>query len=388
MRACHTATAALLVLFSEPSLPAADGLTGAARELARKTAALAAGRSAVTYGNLSSLPDAALEQVRREFEAVLSGENSPAVAARVTLSENSAQYLLVEEVRKGEESEVWMEGWARSQPAGAAPAAMALDKKLIWEQDEQILDIAFREDRMIVLTPARAALYERHGDAWEPRGVVPIAPAKSWPRDPRGRIRLSGDRVQALLPGWSCGGTIQPEFRLRCGTSDEPWTLESGSSDILLAGFAGERNYFDGRVVAQNGSRKTVPPFYAAAAFAGQGGASWVLALVDGRSGIFDGALEPAGSIPGWGSDLVGMNARCGGGSQVLATRPGGGSGPDAVQPFAVVNRGAVPLAPAVTFPGPVTALWRETATSAVAVSHDPATGKYGAYALTLVCGP
>jgi hypothetical protein len=93
-------------------------------------------------------------------------------------------------------------------------------------------------------------------------------------------------------------------------------------------------------------------------------------------------------SLSGWGSDLVGISARCGGGSPVLATRAGDSSEPDAIQAFWMVNRTATPLASPVTFSGPVTALWPSGATSALAVMHDPATRRYQAYVLTMVCGP
>src|SRR5205823_6017720 len=101
---------------------AADDLGGAARELARKTAAFA-GRGepvSITWRNLSGLGSAELGQVRSAFEAALRdagarpAENAATVDARVTLSENQSQYLLVEEVRKGDERQVWMAGWQRT----------------------------------------------------------------------------------------------------------------------------------------------------------------------------------------------------------------------------------------------------------------------------------
>jgi hypothetical protein len=117
-----------------------------------------------------------------------------------------------------------------------------------------------------------------------------------------------------------------------------------------------------------------------------RGKALWLLAMVDGRVRLFDESFEPAGDINAWGSDIVGTDARCAGGSQVLATRPGGAE-PDAVQAFAIVNRAAVPLGAPAEFPGPVTALWVSGQASALAVSKNITTGKYAAYLLTLVCG-
>lgn len=331
-----------------------------------------------------------MEQVRRAFEAALpgGGEIAPDLSARVTVSENATQYLLVEEVRRGDESQVWMAAWKRSHAPGAAAPPVALEKKLLWEQDEPILDVAFAGAAMVVLTPSGAAVYDQAGEGWKPRQAVRFTPPKPWPRDVRGHLRVTGNRVQALLPGWACEGPVEPALDLQCGPSDEPWVLESGGSGILLASFAADRNYFDGRVVTQNGMRKTVPPFYSAAVFQDQGSTFWVLALVDGRSQIFDSGLEPLSSILGWGSGVTGTSARCAGGSQVLATRPGDAGEADGVQAFSIVNRTALPLAPPVTFPGPVTAIWHTAANSALAVTHDAVTGRYAAYALTMVCGP
>src|SRR5215471_11383280 len=104
VKGCFPALAALLVLPGAPGW-AADDLGSAARELARKTAALAGRGEAVSlsWRNLSSLGTAELAQARSAFEGTLResgarvGEGTPAVEGQVTLSENQTQYLMVEE---------------------------------------------------------------------------------------------------------------------------------------------------------------------------------------------------------------------------------------------------------------------------------------------------
>jgi hypothetical protein len=162
------------------------------------------------------------------------------------------------------------------------------------------------------------------------------------------------------------------------------WTIESGTRALLLAAFAAGRDYFDGRVVTQTGQRKTVPPFYSAAAVEDAGRQMWLLALIDGRTAILDASLENVGAIPSWGSDIAGTDARCGGRPAVLATRPGDAHEGDAVEAFAIVNRAAVAIGAAVELPGPVTALW--SGTSIVVVARNTGTGKYQAYVLTIGC--
>jgi hypothetical protein len=246
----------------------------------------------------------------------------------------------------------------------SAPAA-ALEKRLMWEQQEPILDVAVLHDGLAVLTPTAVIRTPS-------RQSAPIKNARPWPRDVRGRIRVIGSAIQVDLPGVACSGRLDP-LTLECRSSDEPWTLESGRV-LMLANYAGNRNYFDGRVVTQSGLRKTIAPFYSAAA----ANEFWVIAGVDGRAGVFDEALEPVSAAGAWGSNVAAADVRCGGAPVVLATRPG--DGPDAVQAFAIVNRTAVAMGAPVELPGPVSALWPP----GVAVVKSGTV--YQAYAITVSC--
>jgi hypothetical protein len=374
--------AVALALCFPPVARAADDLNSAARELARRTAAAVGKGDAVTpsWRNLSSLGPAALAQARVAFETALrdagarASEISPSAEAQLTISENASAGLLVEELRKGEERQVWIASWKRTASAAGAPA-VTLDKRLLWEQDEQILDVAALPEGLLVLTPT--ALIRT-----TPRQSVAISAAKPWPRDLRGRIRITGATVQVNLPGLLCAGSAATSLTLACKPSEDPWTLESGSRALLLATFAANRNSFDGRVVTQMGLRKSVAPFYSAAAVDDGGRTLWLLAMTDDRTEIFDAAMEPLGNIPSWGSDIAGIDTRCGGASLALATRPG--EGPDAIQAYVVANGTAVALGQAVELPGPVTALWPP----GVAVVHDAAKGKFQAYAVAVACAP
>jgi len=384
-----------LLFFIPSGARAAEDLNGAAHSLARQTAAFAGPGQPVSveYRNVSSLGAAELGQARSAFEAALKeaglrvSDVAPVAELRLTLSENQSQYLLVEEARKGDERQVWMAAWTRAAPVAAALPGVALDRRLVWEQEEQILDVAFPAPGMLVLSPSKVTLYTRQNGAWEPRQAVPLAPGKLWPRDLRGRLRVTGASFQAFLPGMACGGAVEPSLSIDCRAGDEPWVLESGSRATMLANFAVTRNHFDGRVATGTGLQKTIAPFYSAASAGEQNRPLWLLALVDGRTQIFDAWLEPVGAIASWGSDIAGTEASCGGGSQVLATRPGDTGEPDAIQAFAIVNRAALPLTAPVEFAGPVTALWPSSATSALAVARDPLTGRYAAYVITVVCG-
>jgi hypothetical protein len=386
VKGCHAVLSALLFLIL-PAAEAAEDLHGAARELARKTAVFGkVDPAAVLWRNVSSLGSAELAQARGAFEAALQEAGSrngaaPSLAVHITLSQNPAQYMLVEEVQAGDEREVWIAAWKRTDAARNSAPGMSLLSKLVWEQDEPILDVAFLGDAMLVLSPSKVTLRARSASQ-----SADLTPLKPWPRDLRGHLRVSAGAFQAFLPGMTCAGTAAPALQMECHAGDEPWVLESGSRGILLANFAAGRNFFDGRVVTQTGLRKTIAPFFSAAAVEEQGRTSWVVTMLDGRAQIFDSAFDPQGSFATWGSDIAAVDAHCGAGSQIVAARRDDGSEPDAVQAFALANGTAVPLTAPITFAGPVTAIWPSGATSVV-VARDLSTGKYGAYVISVACG-
>ena len=158
---------------------------------------------------------------------------------------------------------------------------------------------------MVVLSPSKVMLYVRQSGQWAPSAAIPLSPPRPWPRDLRGHLRVNAAKFQTYLPGMACSGAVEPALTLECRTSEEPWVLESGSRAILLGYFAAARNYFDGRVITQNGVKKNVPPFYSAASAEEQGRTLWLLSMVDGRTEILDASLDPAGTIPSWGSDIM-----------------------------------------------------------------------------------
>jgi hypothetical protein len=389
----HAVLSALLFFIPAGAAAVEDG-TGAARELARKTAVFSGKGEpvSVTWSNLSSLGSSELLQARTAFEAALReaggriSEVAPLTEARITLSENRTQYLLVEEIKKADDRQVWISAWKRIEMP-ATSAGIALEKKLVWEQDEPMLDVVFPAGAMVVLSPSKVMLYARQSGQWSPAEAIPLSPPRPWPRDLRGHLRTTAGGFQAYLPGMACNGAVEPAFTLECKPSEEPWVLESGSRAMLLSYFAAARNHFDGRVITQAAVRKNVAPFYSAASAEEQGRTLWILALVDGRTQILDASLDPAGIIAAWGSDIAGTDAHCGNGSQVLATRPGDGTVADAVQAFAIVNRSATPLAPPLELPGPVIALWPSGGASVVAIVHNLVTGRFEAYVITVSCG-
>src|SRR5450631_2876002 len=210
---------ALLILLPLDA-PAADDLGGAVRELARKTVAFA-GRGepvSISWNNLASLASGYVNRARLAFDAAVGeaggrvSEIAPVVTARITVSSTSAQLLLVEEARKGEDQQVWIASWKRPPTAGAPTgSALTLQKKLLWEQEEQILDVVPVGNAMLVLSPSRVT-FRGQGAAQS----LPLNPSRPWPRDLRGHLRVNGGGYRAYLPGVACSGALDPSLNLEC----------------------------------------------------------------------------------------------------------------------------------------------------------------------------
>jgi hypothetical protein len=230
-----------------------------------------------------------------------------------------------------------------------------VEKKLLWEQEAEILDIAPSEGGLAVLDPSGISLYRQEEGRWNRVKQAPVEFPKPWPRDWRGRLALRNGELVAFLPGAEAG----PE-----------WPLEIGNARIWAS-----RNYF---------TAPNLPPFFSAA----RAGDGWVLAGVDGRAQLFSATFEPLAAFAGWGSDVARVEANCVSGPLVLATKAGESDDPDEVQAFEIVDRQAVAAGAPVEFLGPVTAMheWADGAGSALVISRNLKTGRYAAFTLTVSC--
>jgi hypothetical protein len=386
----------LIGLVLAPLAPAQTP-TGAVRDLARRVAAALPQEPIVlAFRNASSLGEPQAAALRDGFETELRAlgarfaEGPSGAEVRITVSESFRSHLLVVELRRGEEPLVLMAEWPRAAtPEGARPAALTLQRKFLLRQAEPILDAVVPEGSggglLAVLDPSRITLYSRRGEGWEERQSWAITAPGPWPRDMRGRLFAQPNAFQGYLPGLVCRGAFDRPS-LECHAGEDLWPLYSGATLAARAAFHPGRNIFEGPITTPAGTQTGLPPFYSAA-LAGVGPAPlWVVAAADGRAALFTQALEPAGFLPGWGSDIAGLEAPCGG-RQVLATRAGDASGGDAVQAFEVAGGAAVPLGSPLEFSAPVTALWPAGSAAATLVTHDPHTGFYEAYSLALDCG-
>ena len=352
-------------------------MNGAARELARAVAAAVAHEPvAVTVKNLSALGVAGTAEIRRVFVSELNVAAQPAAEIQLSISENLTQFLLVAEIQRGTGRQVLLESWPLTAPASATaakdkPARVSLEKKLLWEQDLPILDVAQTADALLALDATRVLLIRG-----EERQSAPIPGTHPWPRDMRGRLLVSDTAFTAYLPGTICRGSTQPQLLLVCQDSQDPWLLAPGA----LALFAPDRNIFQGHIDIEPGGVRELPPFYSAAPAAD----AWMFAAADGRTHVYTRSWQAAGAIDHWGSDVAAIQTPCG--ARILVTRPTTLAEPDAIQSYELVNYAPNPSGPALEFSGPVTALW-STGNAATAVSRDLQTGRYAAFSLAPICG-
>jgi hypothetical protein len=315
----------------------------------------------------------------------------------VTLSENADGYLWIAEIRSGNSREVRMVSVPRvpPPPASSTPEPLSIRKAFIFEQEEPILDFALLapdadgSPRMVVLEPGRVVLFGKSGGTWFHEQAFSVSRPQPWPRDARGRLIVRPDQTfDAYLPGMKCTRVVEPELRTDCRVSEDSWPLGVGSGDSPAARFAPDRNFFEGRVALGPDQELSLPPFYSAAEIPGRGGPTWAFAGVDGQVRLIERGPEPVATWEGWGSSIVSLRSGCGKGWQLLATRPGDGTEPDAVQAFEVSGRRAVPLSAPVEFPGPVTEMWPSSdGVAAQTISRNLQTGRYEAFTLSISCG-
>jgi hypothetical protein len=376
----HDGLSPLILVLFVPYMSA--GMDAAARDLSRTVAAAVAHEPvSVNMKNLSALTAADTAEILRVFESELKAPGPPAAEVHLTISENLTQFLLVAEIQRPAGRQVLLESWPRASPSpptgpNANPARVTLEKKLLWEQDQPILDAVQTGAATLVLDATRVLLIggSLHQSA-------PITPTHAWPRDLRGRLSVSETAFTAYLPGTICRGAAAPQLSLICQDSQDPWLLAPGA----IAAFAPDRNLFLGHIDIEPGGVHDLPPFYSAAPV----GDAWIFAAADGRARVYTHSWESAGVIDQWGSDIAAIQTACG--PRILATRPAGLAEPDAIQTYSLGSvEGAEatpnPAGPALEFSGPITALW-SAGGSATAVSRDLQTGRYAAFSLAPSCG-
>jgi hypothetical protein len=406
-----------------------------ARELAKKIVAITGPRQtlALVVRNISSLSDSEVAAVRLALEAELRAAGlrlaaKPNVAPelRITLSENLQGLLWIAEFPRDDSRDVSMISVPKlgDREMPRTTVEFLLEKKLLWEQAEQMDAVALLQPpgvaapRMVVLSPTSLTLFESSGDLFKLDQFAPLPLVRPWPRDFRGMLYVHEEgegsareiTIVAMLPKMGCWvpfpkppATLTAACVTNAPTDPEAsdqmlWMLSAGA--VLTdtgAQFSESRNFLTGRLYGKNGWRADVEPFFSAALLPDDKAPNLTIhSGVDGRVRIYERAKLTA-TVGAWGSELTSLNTGCGTGWQVLASRPGDWTEPDALMAYEITDRQAVSVTPPLEFPGPVKYLGpeflpgtrgaKDLNSRAIAVSLNLKTGHYEAYTLTLSCG-
>ena len=403
-------TSFLLAMVFLPSSLSASSVGDAARQLAHKIAAASGpGAFALEITNHSSLDEKSVREVRSALESQLHLEGVHTAkteqamgTVEVVLSESLREYVWTAEILIGsDEKKVAIVSLPRS-PTGTAfaPALpIVLKTTLLFAQEQTMLDAALVDmpggSRLILLDDDSVAIYHHQGATpagrWELETSLPIAHARAFPRDLRGRLMLRRDHLfDVYLPGTFCrtnSGAATP-LTITCNESDDPWPLTSEDGSVR-AFFAASRNFFTGALSPGIGKISNVPSFYSAAALPHSSYTLWAFAAVDGSLHLVDGITDQAirGARVKWGSDLAAVHSACGSGTQLLVSESGD-SDRDALRAFEIPDRDPVAVSSAAEFGGQIVALWPESSgNGAMAIVRRKDTGWYEAYRVSISCG-
>jgi hypothetical protein len=370
MLAALALTTSPVPALAQPPAPFVDLVPDFASSIARAVGTGAAVRVAFP-------PDQA--RVQTELVRVLAArglrtsENGDATLVNASCSTNLRDRVCVAEIGRGDARRVVIT--SRTRAPGSDPDAapiVGIELRSIYTQRAPILDVATAGDRLLVLTPDALVLVADASGANDGGRAIaskPIATARVWPRDLRGRLRVAGQNVDAFLPGVTCRGTINP-FALVCADDSEPWPIGLDNS-----GIAPSRNAF---------STADGFTFYEAAPLGGSrfllAGERSVLTLLDaGRRTAL--RTDPADHVAGF-SDACAADA-----PYVIADSRTAESDRDALRLFRFADARLVPTGSTTTLPGALTALWSATTPGpATAIVHDLSAGRYEAFHLTLSC--
>ena len=351
---------ALLLLVATST--SAQSLDDAARVLARKISAhLEAGMVIrVAPRNLSSMSSADFARAQAALERALRRrftKQAPVADVKFTVSENLREFLLVAEIQRTGERSVELVAYHAEAPA--KPVLPVLERRLLWEQNDPLLDVALADDRMLVLDIGKVALLERRAGKWEPTSSVALDTPPL--RDPRGRLEITGATLDVFLPGFSCHGTWKPALELACDARPAEFGI-----DAERAHFVPGRN-----TIELNGW----PACYSYARLEQGTKSLLVFGEADGRAHIYDAERRPLGVLEEWGGDFV----------QVCETRILALHGPG-LAVYTIADRKAAEASGSLEFPGAITALWPAPGGALVIIRNNNG-GRYAAHSVTLDCG-
>ena len=201
----------------------------------------------VNWNNHEAVSESRSQQLKSAFVEELQGKqgDSPAATSNCTVSifleRTPAQIMVTADVENGGDRRYLFAAIPRTGvPAeSSSTSALRLEKELIWQQGERILDALFvrgengASDRLVVLQRDILNVYEKQAGEWKVLRSKPLGEATVAQRAPRGELSFSldqPDRLKLVFAGKSCQTTLSDASPLNCQQN-----AESARAGMLLA---------------------------------------------------------------------------------------------------------------------------------------------------------
>jgi len=212
------------------------------RELAHRVSAeLARNKmNCVNWTNREAVSEARSQQLKSAFVEELEGKqgDSPAASANcsvsVFLEKTPAQIVVTAGLENGAGNQYFFASFPRAgiPTETGNSSAPRLEKELLWQQSDRILDSLFvrgengANNRLVVLQKDALIIYEKQNDAWKLAQSKPLGGAAVVQRAPRGELYVSldqPDRVKIVFAGKSCHVALTDASPLNCLPSADNW---------------------------------------------------------------------------------------------------------------------------------------------------------------------
>jgi hypothetical protein len=311
---------------------------------------------------------------------------------RITLSSDDTERLWIADFDNDGAHVTFIEPFERSSfDAKPWAARTHVDRELVFSGNAPILDFACTNPatakecgKVLVLYPDAVVLMDSEQSF--PR--VSISHENTWPRDLRGRLKISGTDFEARVEGVGCAGNVAHVANSKCAPVNGPWIF-SGPGTVTFAFLAPAGNFFQWVTAVTSGAAKAnQEPFFSLAGLEFDGEPAWISTETKGEVRLLSGKNRVTLAVTSaWGSELATVKTDCGNGWQVLSTSRRDNTESDSVAVYEWSGSEFRSLSDPLELDGPVVAMWSaENGGPARAVVHNLKTGNYEAYLLKVGC--
>jgi hypothetical protein len=308
----------------------------------------------------------------------------------LALSRDNAERLWIVEYDNDGTHTVLMEPFERmSFDARQWASRTHVDRELVFSGNSPILDFACTnaspaKDCGKVLVLYADALVLMDSEQNFPRTA--ISHENAWPRDVRGRLKISGNDFEARVEGVDCAGSVAHVPLSKCALVNGPWMF-SGSATVTFAFLSPIGNWFQ-KAGTSNQTKSSQDPFLSLAALELAGESAWISTGIKGETSLVSGKNgNTVGTTSAWGSELATVKTDCGKGWQILSTSKRDRTELDSISVYEWAGNEFRALSDPLELDGPIVAMWSADGEGpARAVVHNLKTGNYEAYLLKVGC--